>query len=164
MPDPQSPIRQTDDQARTLARQLIREARFGALAVLDPGTGAPFISRIALGPGPDGGLWSLISGLAFHFRALAQDPRAALLLGEPGPKGNPLTHPRLSLTLRARFLVPDDPAQGAVRARWLADHPKSKLYIDLPDFRFISFTLIAGALNGGFARAYQLTPDDMADL
>lgn len=56
------PIRPTDDEARTLARGLIASARFGALGVIDPETGFPAVTRIALGSGPDGGLWTLVSG------------------------------------------------------------------------------------------------------
>ena len=49
MPEPVNPIRPTDDDARALARALLSGARHAALAVLHPDTGAPFVSRIALG-------------------------------------------------------------------------------------------------------------------
>lgn len=159
---PPSPIRETDDAARDLARTLIAGARFGAIGTLSPETGAPIVTRIALGSGPDGGLWTLVSGLAQHARALRHDPRAGLLLGEPGPKGDPLTHPRLSLSVLAHPMAGDDPGHPALRQRWLADHPKAAVYIDLPDFFFIRFQILSGALNGGFARAYRLTPEDLA--
>ena len=161
MTDSPDPIRPTDDEARALARSLIAAARFGALGVIDPATGFPAVTRVALGPGPAGGLFTLVSGLSAHSRALRTDPRVSLLVGEPGPKGDPLTHPRLSLQAEALPLPPDDPRRAGTRARWLADHPKSKLYIDLPDFFFVEFRLIAGALNGGFGRAFRL---DAADL
>ena len=41
-------IRPTDDEARTLARTLLDTARFAALGVLLPDTGAPMVTRIAL--------------------------------------------------------------------------------------------------------------------
>lgn len=156
------PIRPTDDEARALARSLIAGAHFAALGVTDPETGFPAVTRIALGSGPEGGIWTLVSGLSAHSRALRADPRASLLVGEPGPKGDPLTHPRLSLQVMAEPLAPDDPRRAAARARWLADHPKAKLYIDLPDFFFVAFRPVSGALNGGFGRAFRLTPDDLA--
>lgn len=157
----QNPIRPTDDEARALARSLIANARFGALGVIDPQTGFPSVSRVVLGPGPEGGLFSLVSGLAAHSRALRADPRVSVLLGEPGPKGDPLTHPRLTLHAKAQPLAAQDPRTPALSARWLADHPKAKLYIDLPDFFFVEFRLIAGALNGGFGRAFLLTANDL---
>lgn len=160
-PQPPLPIRQTDDAARALARDLIEKARFAALAVLDPDTGAPSVSRIALGTGPGGGIWTLVSGLSHHSKALRHDPRASLLVGEPEAKGDPLTHPRLSLSVRAHPVTPHDPGFVALRDRWLSDHPKSKLYIDLPDFFFVRFEVLSAALNGGFARAYRLTAADL---
>lgn len=160
-PKPFSPIRETDDEARVLARGLIAKARFAALGVLDPDTGAPAVSRIAIGTGPEGGIWTLVSGLSAHSRALRADPRAGLLIGEPGLKGDPLTHPRLSLSVRAHPFPPEAPGLSALRAHWLAGHPKSKLYLDLPDFFFLRFEVLSGLLNGGFARAYRLTPADM---
>ena len=41
------PIRPTDDDARDQARALIAQARFAALGVIDPATGAPMVTRIA---------------------------------------------------------------------------------------------------------------------
>jgi len=158
---PIDPIRPTDDEARDLARSLIAQARFAALGVIDPDTGFPSVTRIALGAGPQGGIWTLVSGLAAHSRALRNDPRAGLLIGEPGPKGDPLTHPRLSLQVQAQPVARADPRAAAARQRWLDEHPKSKLYIDLPDFFFIEFHPIAAALNGGFGRAFRLTPAEL---
>lgn len=159
---PADPIRPTDDEARALARGLISGARFGALGVIDPETGFPAVTRIALGSGPEGGLWTLVSGLSAHARALRADPRVSVLVGEPGAKGDPLTHPRLSLQAEALPLAADDPRRAAARARWLADHPKAKIYIDLGDFFFVEFRLIGGALNGGFGRAFRLRAEDLA--
>ena len=160
--DRPDPIRPTDAEARRLAQDLIAAARFGALGVIDPDTGSPAVTRIALGTGPAGGIWALISGLAAHTRALRANPAAGLLVGEPGAKGDPLTHPRLSLQVEAIPLPRTAPGFAAMRDRWLADHPKSRLYIDLPDFTFVEFRILSGALNGGFGRAFRLTPEDFA--
>ncbi|TKD13849.1 pyridoxamine 5-phosphate oxidase [Rhodobacter capsulatus] len=151
------PVQPADAEARHLARGLITAARFGALGVIDPETGFPFVSRIALGATPEGGLCTLVSGLSAHSRALRADPRVSLLVGEPGPKGDPLAHPRLTLLAMAAAL----PRTAALCDRWLSDHPKAKLYIDLPDFFFVGFSLRAGALNGGFGRAFRLAPADL---
>lgn len=151
------PVQPADAGARQMARGLITAARFGALGVIDPVTGFPLVSRIALGATPEGGLCTLVSGLSAHSRALRADPRVSLLVGEPGPKGDPLTHPRLTLLATATPL----PRTAALCDRWLRDHPKAKLYIDLPDFFFVGFSLHAGALNGGFGRAFHLAPADL---
>ena len=94
-------------------------------------------------------------------QALLRDPRCALLVGEPGDKGDPLTHPRLMIRSRAAFVPTDDPARPAIRAHWLKGHPKAALYIDFPDFAFVRLIPESALLNGGFARAFRLTPDDL---
>ncbi|WP_102226014.1 HugZ family pyridoxamine 5'-phosphate oxidase [Acidimangrovimonas sediminis] len=159
--DRPSPIRPTDDAARALARDLLQGATFAALAVTDPASGAPFVSRIALGLDPEGLPVTLISTLAAHTAALKADPRCALLIGEPGPRGDPLTHPRLSLQATARFIPRDGPDHAALRAHYLASHPKAKLYADFADFGFVVFDPSGAALNGGFGRAFHLTPADL---
>lgn len=159
---PKDPVQPADAEARSLARALIGSARFAALGVLDPATGFPAVSRIALGTTPEGGLCTLVSGLSAHSRALRADPRVSLLLGEPAAKGDPLAHPRLTLQARACPLDPAQPQDAALRAKWRADHPKSALYIALPDFFFVEFQLLTGALNGGFGRAFRLSAEDLA--
>lgn len=162
MPDRTDPIRPTDDEARALARGLVAGAATAALAFVHPESGAPFVSRIALGRAPDGTLLTLVSDLSLHTRALLRDPRAALLAGEPGPRGDPLNSPRLSLAVRARFVADDDPQRKELREAWLAQHPKARLYVDFADFRFVAFTIEGAALNGGFGRAYSLAPEDLS--
>lgn len=151
-----SPIRPTDDDARALARALIAAARFAALAVLDPATGTPAVTRIALVPGPDGVPLSLISELSTHTTALAANPACSLLIGEPGPKGDPLTHPRLTLQATAG---PAD--KSALRGHYLARYPKAQLYYDFADFQLTRFAPASAFLNGGFGKAFHLEATDL---
>ena len=155
-----SPIRPTDDEARSLARQLMQDARFAALAVTDE-TGCPSLSRVAFGLSPAGAPISLVSTLAAHTQALMARPDCALLVGEPGDKGDPLTHPRLTLQGRAEILPNDTPAHSEMAAHYLRDHPKSKLYVGFGDFHFLQITLTRAFLNGGFGKAFNLTPADL---
>lgn len=161
MPTARDPFHPADDGARRAARALLTGARHGALAVLTPGTGAPGISRVALAPGPDGGPLTLVSSLAPHHAALAADPRAALMVGEPGPKGDPLAHPRLMIEVTARPVPRADPGHAALRAAFLAHQPKAALYIDFADFGLMRLEPVAAVLNAGFGRAFRLTPADL---
>lgn len=153
---PTDPIRPTDAQARAMARDLIARARFAAMGVIDPQSGAPLVTRVALVPGPDGAPLTLVSALSAHTAALGADPRCSLLIGEPGDRGDPLTHPRLTLQARAE---PADKA--ALRAHYLRLYPKATLYYDFGDFQLFRFAAMAGHLNGGFGKAYHLVPDDL---
>lgn len=151
------PIRPTDAEARSLARDLIKDARYAALGVIDTATGAPMVTRIALVPGLDGVPLTLISELSSHTVALRANPACSLLIGEPGAKGDPLTHPRLTLQARA-----EQADKAALKAHYLTHYPKAQLYYDFGDFGLVRFAPIAGLLNGGFGKAYRLTPTDLA--
>lgn len=155
-----APVLPADDAAVVLARSLMA-APFAALSYLEAETAAPAISRIAFGRAADGGPVTLISALAPHTAGLQTHPACALLVGEPGAKGDPLTHPRLMLQARATFIATTDPDRPALRDHWLAAHPKSKLYIDFADFAFVRFHLTSALLNGGFGRAFRISPPDL---
>jgi len=148
-------LRPTDAQARHLAKSLIQNANFGSIAVTHPETKHPHVSRIAIGTAPDGAPITLISDLSLHTKALQANPVCALLLGEPGPKGDPLTHPRITLTCRTEKLQKSD-----LRDHYLKRHPKAQLYIDFADFQFVQFQILSADLNGGFGKAYHLEPQD----
>lgn len=156
-----SPIRPTDADAIALAKSLITDARFGALAINHPDTQFPHVTRIAIGTTVNGQPLSLISDLSLHTRALRYNPACGLLLGEPATTGDPLTHPRISISATTRFIQRSDPAFTETRDRYLASHPKSKLYIDFADFNFVLFDITAANLNGGFGKAYHLTAADL---
>ena len=160
MKEPVKTIRDTDEEARRLARRLIRGARFGAIGVLEPGTGFPFTSRVLTGTDIDGTPLILVSALSVHTGALAADPRASLLFGEPG-KGDPLAHPRITVRTRAQRVARDDPDHARLRARFIARHPKAALYADFPDFAFFRMVPESASLNGGFGKAFVLEASDL---
>lgn len=160
MEDPKSIIRETDAEAIRLAKTLMRTARYGALAALEPQTGAPLASRVATATDLDGTPLILVSALSEHTAALIADPRCSLLVGEPG-KGDPLAHPRISLRCQAEKLERDTPAQMRAGRRYLNRHPKAKLYAGFADFSFFRLNVEAASLNGGFGKAYRLTRADL---
>lgn len=162
MPErPTDPVRPTDDEARALARGLLAEARHGALGVRLPEGGAPMVTRIALALDEAGGPMTLISQLSEHTRALRADPVCSLLVGEPGERGDPLTHPRLTLQARAGFVPRPGPDHDRLRERYLQQVPKAKLYIDFGDFSLVRLRVAGAFLNGGFGKAYRLSPADL---
>lgn len=156
-PDPVQPV---DDAGRALAHTLLA-ANHAALSYLDAETATPGISRIAFGRDPGGLPLTLISALAPHTAGLRAHAACALLLGEPGARGDPLTHPRLMVQARAEFVAADAPDRAALRDHWLTHHPKSKLYIDFADFSLVRLHPVSALLNGGFGRAFRLLPSDL---
>lgn len=148
-------VRPTDDGARRQAQRLFGTARHGALGVIDPVNGAPQVSRVALRPdGAD--LLMLVSTLSRHWAALEARPDCSLLLGEPGPEGDPLAAPRLTLAARAAMAQKE-----ALKSVWLAWHPKAALYYDFADFRLMRLEVSYGFLVGGFGRAFELSRADL---
>ena len=153
-------LRETDAEAIRLARTLVRSARFGALAGLDPLTGAPVIGRVGVATDIDGTPLILVSGLSAHTRAIAADPRCALMVGEPG-KGDALAHPRISLACRALRLERGSDDWARAERRYLNRNPKAKLYVGLGDFAFHRLELEGASLNGGFGKAYAMTREHL---
>lgn len=142
------------DYSETAQAQHFLQLKHGALSYIAD-DGFPGISRIALGRDKAGGLLTLISALAPHFAGLKAHPECAIMLGEPEPKGDPLTHPRLMLRARAEFTAPEE--RPALRAIWLSAHPKAKLYIDFTDFAFVRLTPTDVLLNAGFGKARKVS-------
>ena len=159
MTDKPSVLRDTDDDARRLARRLIHTGAHVALAVIDPETGFPSASRVLVATDSDGTPVIVVSGLSAHTKALSVDPRCSLLAGEQS-KGDPLAYPRITVLARAARIERDDPARARLRRRFLLRHPKAELYIDFPDFVFFRLEPVSASLNGGFARAYALDSAD----
>ncbi|MEM7442880.1 MAG: pyridoxamine 5'-phosphate oxidase family protein [Pseudomonadota bacterium] len=155
----ESPLRPVDDQARRQAKAIVRTATFGALATIEPETGAPLASRVGVASDTDGAPVLLISSLAAHFVALSANPACSLLLGEPG-KGDPLAHPRL--TMIGKALRIEDPEHAETTKRlYLRRHPKAELYVGFADFAFWRIDLDRALFNAGFGKAYSMAPEDL---
>lgn len=153
-----------DFDPKSLAKELLRVTRAGSLATIDRNTGHPFASLVNVATDSNGAPMILISRLATHTANLEADSRASVLLTATG-KGDPLAHPRLTL-LGSFVRVPrDDPREPRLRRRFLARHPKSELYAGFADFSFWRLDAVSAHLNGGFARAADLTASDaMTDV
>lgn len=160
MAEEKNVLREVDADAIELARTLLRTSTHGALAVLNAETAAPAVSRVGVCADVDGGPFILTSRLAPHTCAILKDARCALLLGEPG-KGDPLPHPRISIDCLAREVDRESPEHERLRARYLGQQPKARLYADLGDFRFFRLEPISASLNGGFGKAYALTAEHL---
>ncbi|MEM7489999.1 MAG: pyridoxamine 5'-phosphate oxidase family protein [Pseudomonadota bacterium] len=149
--DPYAPA---TPEARALALSLLEPATFAALATIHEGR--PMVTRIGCLWLPGQGMGMLISDLSDHAKALVADPACALLVGEPAEKGDPLTHPRITLRGTARAID-----KAAHRDHWLAHRPKATIYYDFTDFRLLAVAPDDAMLNGGFGKAHRLTAADL---
>ena len=143
------------------AAEVLGPARHGYLAVLQPGSGWPGLSRVALERDAEGVPLILISKLSAHFGALAADARCCLLVGEPG-SGDPLAHARLSIDCLAERV--DDAVRPALRERFVAWQPKAALYVDFADFAFWRLRPQQASFTAGFGKAYALDAALLARL
>lgn len=161
---PENAPQPADFVPRDVARTRLRATRAGTLSTLDRHTGHPFGSLVNVATDAEGRPLILVSRLATHTANLEVDPRASLLLPETG-KGDALTHPRLTV-LGSMVRIDHGSAEApAIRQRFLARHPKSELYAGFADFAFWRMEVISAHLNGGFARAADLTAADvLSDL
>ena len=139
-----------------VAKSLLRATRAGTLATLDRNSGHPFASLVNVATDVDGAPLILVSKLATHTANLECDGRASLLLAETG-KGDALAHPRLTVLGTFAPVARDSADEPRIRRRFLARHPKSELYAGFADFAFWRMAVVSAHLNGGFARAADLT-------
>lgn len=150
----------TTDNAIRMAKSLLRTARSGVLATIEPGTGWPIATRVGVSTDFDGTPMILISRLAAHTPALLADPRCSLLLGTPG-KGDPLAHVRMSIACEARKVERDSAEHQRLDSRYLSHQQKATLYSTLPDFHYFLLAPKSASLNGGFGKAFALTPAEL---
>lgn len=139
-----------------MARQVLRTARTAALATLDPQSGFPLATLTNIATDADGSPLFLASRLSLHTRNIEADARLSLLVSSLG-KGDPLAaSARLSVVGRAQRCIDVN-----ARRRFLARHPKAKLYADFPDFALYRVEVLGLHPNGGFARAGEIAPGEV---
>ncbi len=152
------------EQARTLVH-LGRTGTLGTLSRRHPGH--PFVSIMPYAPDERGRPLVLISTLAMHTQNLAADPRASLLVAQPGD--DPLALARVTLMGAARRLEAGE--RPAARDAYLARHPNAVHWVDFDDFAFWRLDVADVYFVGGFGAMDWLTvsgyeaarPDPLAD-
>jgi len=157
---PENAPQPADFVPREVAKTRLRATRAGTLATLDRNTGYPFASLVNVATDVDGSPLILVSRLATHTANLEVDGRASLLLAEMG-KGDALAHPRLTVLGQFTPVARESADDARIRRRFLARHPKSELYAGFGDFAFWRMGVVSAHLNGGFARAADLTAVDV---
>ena len=134
------------ERARTLAYL----GRAGTLATLSRRhPGHPFASIMPYALDDEGRPLFLISSMAMHTQNLETDPRASLLIAQPGWTGDPLAGGRLTLMGDARRLREADTI--AARTAYLMRHERAQYWANFEDFSFWRLDLTDLYFVGGFA-------------
>ena len=126
-----APVDPEESHAAAIAdvKRLMRVARTGALATLEAEGGAPLTTLLGVASDFDGAPLFLMSTLSRHTRNLANDPRASLLLTGRHERGDPLNHPRVTLSGQIERC-----AAPRAKVRYLQRNPKAGLYAGFADF------------------------------
>jgi putative heme iron utilization protein len=141
------------------ARSLLGARRLGILTTVSGRLpGYPFASVTPFSLDGQGRPVFLMSGLAVHTKNVAADPRASLLVFEPGMEQDPLGSARMNL-LGGMRAVADDELAG-VRAAYLKDHPESAQWMGFGDFRLYRLEVTEVYYIGGFGEMGWISKDD----
>lgn len=131
------------------ARTLMSLARVGTLATVSrKHPGWPFASVMPYVLDAQGRPTVLISSMAMHTQNLQADPRASLLVTQPGWTEDPLAGARVTVMGRMAPLPAAD--HDATRAAYLARHEHAVAWVDFDDFAFYRMEVVEVYYVGGF--------------
>lgn len=151
-------------QDRTSILRLIHGGRWAALAACGPN--GPIASQVAYATEP--GLASvllLLSLLAAHTRALLENPRAALSIGEPDDgRDDPQTLRRLTLTGRVVVVGRDDGHYSTAAKRYLNRFPAARQLFGFSDFVLLRLFVDEVRYVGGLGVARTLSGNTLQTL
>jgi putative heme iron utilization protein len=85
--------------------------------------------------------------MAMHTQNLAADPRASLLVAQPGWTEDPLAGARATLIGEVRQI---DATTAGLRDPYLARHPNARHWVDFDDFAFYAMTVVDLYYVAGF--------------
>jgi putative heme iron utilization protein len=154
----------TLDDDSILLRSLLRDSRVLALGVLADGT--PYVGLLPYVIAADfATLYVRASGMALHTRGMNADaPFAALIHAQDAGVPDPLQVPRVTLSGAVAPLVPDSGEAASTLERYLARFPSASMTTGLADFGTYALRIRAARFVGGFARARDLSADDLRAL
>jgi putative heme iron utilization protein len=153
-----------DVTSREALVALVNETAVAALGTLHDGF--PFVSMVPFALSVDGRTFYVhVSGLAQHTQDMIADPRVGLLVTESEETGTPpQALARLSVQGRAREIPRDSTEYGVARGVYLRRFPDTEPMFGLPDFSLFAITPLGARFIGGFARAFSLTPEELAAM
>ena len=153
-----------DDATARELRSLLTGQRVLSLAVLVDG--APYIGLLAYAMAPDfSGVLVHASALARHTAGLRSGAPAAVLIHSPDtPNADPLQIQRFSAQGTVRVLASESAEHEQGKAAYLARHPQAEPMFSFGDFQLYQVTFTGGRFVPGFARALDVSADELRRL
>ncbi len=148
-----------------LLLDLLEGVRVLSLGVLVEG--APYLGLVPFVPKADRtALYVHTSSLARHSRGLRDGaPFSALVHAADVPEADPLQVPRLTLVGTVRPLASREETEAAAaREAYLRRFPGAAQTFALADFALHALEIASGRLVGGFARARDVSRQELAQL
>lgn len=113
----------------------------------------------------DGRWYIFVSLLARHTKNLQANPSASILLVESLPSVEAFARRRLSLQMQCRFVSRETSVWQQVMSIFTASFGDVvSVLTSLPDFNLVEMSPVSGQFIAGFAKAYQLSGDDMLQI
>jgi putative heme iron utilization protein len=157
-PPPSDAVAVPEPSFAERARTLLHLGESGTLATLSRRhPGHPFASVMPYALDAPGRALFLISTMAMHTHNLLADPRASLLVAQPGWTGDPLASGRVTVMGRAAQLPAAD--IEAARAAYLSRHEAAKFWVEFEDFSFWRLDPLDVYFVGGFAAMDWVSPE-----
>lgn len=150
-----APRRSPAQEARTLAAGTTT----ATLATLSA-DGGPWASLVTFSTQADGTPVLCVSSLAEHGRNLLADPRASLMITQPGLVDDPLAQGRV--TLAGRCEAPTGVEVERARAAYVSSIPPSAVYVGFGDFTVWVLRVERVRWVGGYGRMASVTVGDYA--
>ena len=106
------------------------------------------------------------SALAQHSQGLTSGAPFSLLIHEQDsqPETNPAQLARVTLEGTVRPFDRQEDSYPEARDLYLAKFPKSEVTFQLGDFTLHALQVARGRFVAGFAKTFDLTPEDLAEL
>ncbi len=151
-------------EARAHLKQLLEGQRVLSLAVVIDGD--PVLGLVPFAVLPDHtGVLIHVSSLAKHTQALVAGSKIAVLVHQSEEAvGDPLQVPRVSMEAEANELIRGSSAYEEGKGRYVSRFPDSSVTFELADFRLFELRFMRGRYVEGFARAMDITPQDLKEM
>lgn len=151
-------------EARAHLKQLLEGQRVLSVAVVIDGE--PHLGLLPFAVLPDhSGVLVHVSTLAKHTQALAVGAKVSLLIHQSEEAiSDPLQVPRVTMEAEVSELRRGTPEYVDGKTRYLARFPQAAVTFTLADFKLVRLRFRHGRYVEGFARAMDITPDDLRGM